>query len=79
MGTSLSTDKTMATFRCLASGHTVSFTYTHDIESMKGHAGYVRINEPEEDEKQEESRPLPMTAPVAAKKPGRPPKQNKGT
>lgn len=59
----------MATFRCLASGNTVSFTYTHDIESMKGHSGYIRIDEPE---KEEEERPLPMTAPV--KKPGRPPK-----
>ena len=77
MGTYLSTDKTMATYRCLASGNTVSFTYTHDIESMKGHAGYIQIDEPET--KQEESRPLPMTAPVVAKKPGRPPKQQKGT
>jgi len=77
MGISLSTDKTMATYRCLASGNTVSFTYTHDIESMKGHAGYIQIDEPEP--QQEESRPLPMTAPVVAKKPGRPPKQQKGT
>lgn len=60
----------MATFRCLASGNTVSFTYTHDIESMKGHAGYIRIDEPET--KEEDARPLPMTSPV--KKPGRPPK-----
>jgi len=37
---------------------------------MKGHAGYIRIDEPEP--KEEEERPLPMTAPV--KKPGRPPK-----
>jgi hypothetical protein len=44
---------------------------------MKGHAGYILIDEPEP--KQEESRPLPMTAPVAAKKPGRPPKQPKAT
>jgi hypothetical protein len=67
----------MATFRCLASGNTVSFTYTHDIDSMKGHAGYIQIDEPTT--KQEERRPLPMTAPVVAKKPGRPPKQQKGT
>lgn len=60
----------MATYRCLVSGNTVTFTYTHDIESMKGHAGYIRIDEPEP--KEEEDRPLPMTAPV--KKPGRPPK-----
>ena len=37
----------MATFRCLQSGNTVTFTYQHDIDSMRGHAGYVRI----EDEK----------------------------
>lgn len=60
----------MATFRCLTSGNTVTFTYQHDIDSMKGHAGYVRVDESEP--KEEESRPLPMTSPV--KKPGRPPK-----
>jgi len=37
----------MATFRCLQSGNTVSFTYQHDIDSMKGHQGYVRVEEPE--------------------------------
>lgn len=37
----------MATFRCLQSGNTVSFTLQHDIDSMRGHQGYVRINEPE--------------------------------
>ena len=37
----------MATFRCLQSGNTVSFTYQHDIDSMKGHQGYVRIDEAE--------------------------------
>ena len=35
----------MATFRCLASGNTVTFTYQHDIDSMKGHEGYVRVDE----------------------------------
>ncbi len=34
-----------ATFRCLASGTTVTFTLQHDIDSMRGHAGYVRIDE----------------------------------
>jgi len=57
----------MATYRCLASGNTVTFTLPHDIESMKGHGGYVLVDEPE----QEEHRPLPLTAPVV-KKPGRP-------
>jgi len=37
----------MATFRCLQTGNTVTFTYQHDIDSMKGHQGYVRVEEPE--------------------------------
>ena len=37
----------MATFRCLQSGNTVTFTYQHDIDSMKGHQGYVRVDETE--------------------------------
>lgn len=41
----------MATFRCLQSGHTVTFTYQHDIDSMKGHQGYVLV---EEEKKQDE-------------------------
>ena len=35
----------MATFRCLQSGNTVTFTLQHDIDSMRGHAGYVRVDE----------------------------------
>ena len=35
----------MATFRCLQSGTLVTFTYQHDIDSMKGHEGYVRVDE----------------------------------
>ena len=37
----------IATFRCLQTGNTVSFTYQHDIDSMRGHQGYVRVDEPE--------------------------------
>ena len=37
----------MATFRCLQTGNTVTFTYQHDIDSMRGHQGYVRVDEPE--------------------------------
>jgi hypothetical protein len=37
----------MATFRCLQSGNTVTFTLQHDIDSMRGHQGYVRVDEPE--------------------------------
>jgi hypothetical protein len=39
----------MATYKCLQSGNTVSFTYQHDIDTMKGHQGYVRIDEVQED------------------------------
>jgi hypothetical protein len=57
----------MATFRCLQSGNTVTFTYQHDIDSMRGHAGYVRV----EDEKP----PVEATAqPEPVKKIGRPKK-----
>lgn len=38
----------MATFKCLVSGQTVTFVHQHDIDSMKGHQGYVRVDEPEE-------------------------------
>ena len=63
----------MATYRCLASGNTVTFTMPHDIESMKGHGGYVLVDETgDAAPQQEESRALPMTAPV--KRMGRPPK-----
>ena len=35
----------MAIFRCLQSGTLVTFTYQHDIDSMKGHQGYVLVEE----------------------------------
>ena len=59
-----------ATFRCLASGQTVTFTLQHDIDSMKGHAGYVRVDDdaPVEDE----TRQLVMTPPEVPRRPGRP-------
>jgi len=38
----------MATFRCLQSGNTVTFTHQVDIDSMKGHQGYVRVDDLEE-------------------------------
>lgn len=61
----------MATYRCLASGNTVTFTQPHDIESMKGHGGYVLVDEAGETAPQEEeARALPMQAPV--KRVGRP-------
>lgn len=61
----------MATYRCLASGNTVTFTQPHDIESMKGHTGYALVNEAGEVKPEEEEvRALPMQAPV--KRVGRP-------
>jgi hypothetical protein len=62
----------MATFRCLASGQTVTFTYQHDIDSMKGHQGYVRIDQEEEVEIYE--KPVVLAPPVPVKKAGRPKK-----
>jgi hypothetical protein len=37
----------MATFRCLQSGNCVTFTLQHDIDSMRSHQGYVRVDETE--------------------------------
>ena len=37
----------MATFKCLQSGNLVSFHNQVDIDSMKGHQGYVRIDDVE--------------------------------
>ena len=34
----------MATFKCLVSGNFVNFTNQVDIDSMKGHDGYIRID-----------------------------------
>jgi hypothetical protein len=63
----------MATFRCLQSGNTVTFTYQHDIDSMRGHSGYVLVDNKGEDVKVEaENKVLPMTAPVQVKRMGRP-------
>jgi hypothetical protein len=59
--------KIMATYRCLASGNTVTFTLQHDIDSMRGHGGYVRVDE---DQVQESVKELPLTAPE--KRMGRP-------
>jgi hypothetical protein len=49
----------MATFRCLQSGQTVTFTYQHDIDSMKGHQGYIRIDEEKPSDKPLLSQPEP--------------------
>ena len=55
----------MATFRCLQSGQTVTFVHQHDIDSMRGHAGYVRV---------EQEKPVVKPQPMPVKKIGRPKK-----
>ena len=65
--------KIMATYRCLVSGNTVTFTLQHDIDSMKGHNGYVLVDEQGEEVKvQEASKELPMTPAAPVKRMGRP-------
>jgi hypothetical protein len=59
----------MATFRCLQSGNTVTFTQPVDIDSMRGHQGYVRLDE----QVVPEIKPLP----IPVKKMGRP-RKSKG-
>jgi hypothetical protein len=58
----------MATFRCKATGNTVTFTLPHDIESMEGHDAYEEVFEDEEVEDEEEVVKTPV------KRKGRPPK-----
>ena len=63
----------MATFKCLQSGQTVTFEHEHDIESMKGHSGYVRIDEePVENQDAEEQT-------IVIRRPGRARKVDNGT
>jgi len=59
----------MATFKCLSSGQTVTFTLQHDIDSMKGHQGYIRVDIPE-DTHSEEANLVTLSPP--AKRQGRP-------
>jgi hypothetical protein len=58
----------MATYKCLQSGNTVSFNYQHDIDTMKGHQGYVRIDEVQQETSE---KPLILSQPKP-KKMGRP-------
>ena len=62
----------MATFRCKATGNTVTFTLQHDIDAMEGHDAYEEVFEDEEE--QEETEEV-VEAPVKRK--GRPPKGSK--
>ena len=38
------------TFKCLASGQTVTFVHQVDIDSMKGHSGYEEVKEQQGEE-----------------------------
>jgi hypothetical protein len=58
----------MAVFKCLQSGNIVEFVLPHDIESMKGHAGYVRIDQEQQDTQERVN--IPFLAPKV--KVGRP-------
>ena len=62
----------MAVFKCLQSGNTVEFVLPHDIESMKGHAGYVRIDQEQQDPQERVN--IPFLAPKV--KLGRPRKSS---
>ena len=53
-----------ATFRYIQTGATVTFTQQVDIDSMKGHPEYERVEEKQET----------VAAPAPAKKAGRPSK-----
>jgi len=67
-----------ATFRCLQSGQTVTFTLQHDIDSMRGHAGYVRVDDNGDIEPSSSDAirtDTAFSAPVPQKRPGRPRKQ----
>lgn len=56
----------MATFKCLQSGQTVTFTQPHDIESMRLHSGYVRVEDKEVVSQETKDQSLDM------RRPGRP-------
>ena len=56
-----------ATFRYIQTGQTVTFTQQVDIDSMKGHPEYERVEEAQQE-------PVVVAAPALAKKAGRPSK-----
>ena len=61
----------MAIFRCLQSGNTIEFTQPHDIDSMKGHSGYVRVEEVEPEPVKRVGRPRRVAETIDAE-PGDP-------
>jgi hypothetical protein len=54
----------MAKFRCKSSGTIIEFTTPYDIDSMKGHPDYERLDEEGHAVvEQEEHKPLPFNSP----------------
>jgi hypothetical protein len=45
------------TFKCNRSGQTVTFTYEHDIKSMREHPDYTEVVEASEQDKPQRGRP----------------------
>jgi hypothetical protein len=61
----------LATFKCLLSGNTVTFEHQVDIDSMKNHPDYERVDTPAI---VEDTPIVAEDTPVVAKKMGRPSK-----
>ena len=55
------------TFKCLASGQTVTFVHQVDIDSMKGHSGYEEVKQ-EQEQQQEATKEVLNTASKKSKK-----------
>jgi hypothetical protein len=51
------------TFKCNRSGQTVTFTYEHDIKSMREHPDYTEMPANEEDVSSKEEQPKRMGRP----------------
>ena len=56
------------TFKCLASGQTVTFVHQVDIYSMKGHAGYEEVKQEQEQQQEATTKEVLNTAPKKSKK-----------
>lgn len=55
------------TFKCLASGQTVTFVHQVDIDSMKGHSGYEEVKEQEQQQQEAPAKEV-LTSKKAVKK-----------
>lgn len=52
----------MAKFKCILSGNVIEFTHQVDIDSMKGHEGYIKL---EDEPVKAPATPAKKTAPKA--------------